>query len=45
MDDGLRRSLPWIAGSVALIVVVAALVWWSLPEADLLPVIYDYQVL
>jgi|GEM_PF-3159010 len=45
MSDGLKDALPWIGGALLVVGLVVAAVLWSLPEDDLLPEIYEYQVL
>lgn len=45
MREGLREALPWIAGALVVVVLVAVAVWLSLPEEDILPDIYEFQVL
>jgi hypothetical protein len=45
MSEGLKDALPWIVGALLVVLVVVAAVLMSMPEHDLLPGIYEYQVL
>ncbi len=45
MSDSLKDALPWIAGALVVVVLVVVAVLMSMPEDDILPDIYEYQVL
>ena len=45
MFQGLKDALPWLGGALLVVLLVAAAVLLSMPEEDILPDIYEYQVL
>jgi hypothetical protein len=40
-----REVLIWAGGALLILALVAAWLWWTAPEQDLLPSQYNYGVL
>jgi hypothetical protein len=40
-----REVLIWAGGALLILALVAAWLWWTAPEQDLLPTQYNYGVL
>jgi hypothetical protein len=45
MSESFKEALPWIGGALLVVVLVTMAVIWSLPDPDILPGIYEFQVL
>ena len=39
--EHLKEALPWVVGATLVVVAVGLLLWWTTPEENALPEIYE----